>query len=232
MSVSHDRLIVELECLQGHQQRIDRVADDLISGDRRYAEVDAKELGELLGIEFGSCAGWGMGRGWALRRNMPGVDFSHEAKRAFRLSEHRYHYSLYEAQAEEALFTPVVGLQEFMGWCSLLTMSKTVTSSTGFHFSFRQISDGTHFTAISPYIDGIAVDETELFELRFVVASEAIGNSLGTDSPYFPEPAFDEDEIWPRWQEPMEEELEHARRCIQAGLSPISTSCASRGERF
>ena len=222
---SHQSLIDELKVLHGLQQRIDRVAGDLNSGDRRYAEVDAKELGELLGIEFGSCVGWGMGRGWALRRNMPGVDFSPEAKREFRWTERFHHYSLYEAQAEEALFTPVVGLQEFMGWCSLLTMCKSVTSSSGFHFSFRQITDGVHFEAISPYIDGIAVDETELFQLRFVVASEAIGDSLGTDSPYFPEPLFDEDEVWPLRVDSSVAELSETKSDPAVGILPYSSAC-------
>ena len=57
--------ITELESLPALQERIDRVAEDLLSGERRYADIDTRELGELLGLKFGSCEGWGIGRGWA-----------------------------------------------------------------------------------------------------------------------------------------------------------------------
>ena len=217
MSESQGRLIAELESFIGLQQRIDRVVKDLLSGERRYAAIDAEKLGWLLGIELGSFDGWGIERGWALRKNMPGVDFSAEAKKEYQWTETRHHYSWYEAQAEEVLFTPITGLREFMGWCSLLLMRRTVTSSGGFHFSFRQISDGVHFEAISPYIDGIAVDERELFELRFVIASEFLG-SKELNSTYIPEMDCDESEIWPYYKEPTEEELDDALHRIQEGV--------------
>ena len=80
-----------------------------------------------------------------------------------------------------------VGCHELVANCAL---------HGGFHFAFRQLSDGVNFEVISPYIDGIQVDEREMFELRFVVASEALGDTLGTDSPYFSETEYDEGELW------------------------------------
>lgn len=216
ISGSSDTMIAELESLQGYQQRIDRVATDLLSGERMFAAINADKLGELLGVKFGSWDEWGIQRGWALRKNMPGVDFSAEAKREFRWTETLNHYSWYEAQAEEALFTPITGLQEFMGWCSLLLMRRTVTSSGGFHFSFQQITDGIHFEAISPYIDGLAVDEQELFELRFVIAADFINSGEGYTT-YIPELDCDESEIWPPFTELSEEELEKIEFGIASG---------------
>jgi hypothetical protein len=228
MNPSEEMLVEELEGLYSFQHRIDRVAEDLISGNRRYAEIDSMRLGELLGIEFGSCDGWGMGRGWALKKNIPDTDFSPESKREFKWTEKLNHYSWYEAQAEDCLFKAGNGLQEFMGWCSLLTMDMTVTSSGGFHFSFKQITDGVNFEAISPYIDDIGVDERELFELRFVLASELL-HPADSYSTYIPEMDCDESEIWPAYKELTENELEYTRQQIQSGIIPVAIHCHCRG---
>jgi len=195
MTRSENILLAELASLESCQHRIDRVAEDLVSGQRRYAEIDAQRLGVHLGIEFGKFDKWGIGRGWALRKNIPGIDFSPDAKREYKISERLYHYSLYEAQAEDCLFMADGGIEAFIGWCALVSMRHNLSSSEGFHFSFRQITDGTYFEVISPYIDGIAVNEEELFGLRFVTFSEAIGDTLGTDSPYYEEDACDVDEL-------------------------------------
>ena len=42
---SHYTMIAELESLHGLQERIDRVAQDLLFGERRYAAINAEKLG-------------------------------------------------------------------------------------------------------------------------------------------------------------------------------------------
>ena len=58
MSKNIDKLIAELESLGDVQARIDRIAEDIKSGKRRYAEIDVWKLGELLDIEFVDSGDW------------------------------------------------------------------------------------------------------------------------------------------------------------------------------
>lgn len=53
--------IAELEAIQDEQERINRVATDLVSGECRYAVIDACALGRLLGVyvEDADDGSWG-----------------------------------------------------------------------------------------------------------------------------------------------------------------------------
>lgn len=207
MDIHQGTLIAELESLPGIHERIDRVASDLISGERRYADIDARRLGELLGVEFGFADGWWHGRAWALRKNLPGVDFSPDAKRELRVSDKLYHYSRYEAQAEEASFTPGSGLKDLVGWCSWLSIEKYLLSSKGVAFRFTQLtSDGESFEVLGPYIDGIEFDDRDLFELRFI-AFPYDWNILEWYSTYLYEMDCDENDIHPEPEGPTTKEL-------------------------
>lgn len=50
--------VAELEAIDDVQQRIDRVAEDLSSGQHRYAVIDGFKLGELLGLDFDDGESW------------------------------------------------------------------------------------------------------------------------------------------------------------------------------
>ena len=47
----------ELSELEDVQQRIDRVAEDLTSGEHRYAVIDTQELAELLEVDLDDVGG-------------------------------------------------------------------------------------------------------------------------------------------------------------------------------
>jgi hypothetical protein len=70
MSKNINKLIAELEAVGDVQARIDRIAEDIKSGMRRYAEIDVWKLGELLGIEFDDSGDWVGHTYWAYRRNL------------------------------------------------------------------------------------------------------------------------------------------------------------------
>jgi hypothetical protein len=53
-----DRLIAELEALESVEQRIDCVARDFATGKNKYGLIDARTLGELLGLDFHDTADW------------------------------------------------------------------------------------------------------------------------------------------------------------------------------
>lgn len=57
--LSKEQLVLELAAFKNNQERIDRVAEDYSSGENRYAEIDAWELGELLGVAFHNTGDWG-----------------------------------------------------------------------------------------------------------------------------------------------------------------------------
>ena len=57
MSQRSEKLIAELGALEDPQERIDLVAEDLFDGKKRFASIDAWELGELLGLDVDTLTG-------------------------------------------------------------------------------------------------------------------------------------------------------------------------------
>ncbi len=55
---TEEQLIQELAALENDQQRIDRVADDIESGENKYEGINAWKLGELLGLDFDDTGDW------------------------------------------------------------------------------------------------------------------------------------------------------------------------------
>jgi hypothetical protein len=65
-SLKRELLIAELEAIDPVQDRIDRLAKDLSSKERRYAVIDGWALGELLEIDFDDAISHG-GISWGYR---------------------------------------------------------------------------------------------------------------------------------------------------------------------
>lgn len=59
MTDNEDKLIAELDSLADTQERIDLVAEDLMSGKNKFAPIDAWKLGELLGLDLNDTGDWG-----------------------------------------------------------------------------------------------------------------------------------------------------------------------------
>ena len=168
------------------QDRTDGIADDLLSGERRYAALDAGVLAKLLWVRSDD-AGWQNQRAWVKRSDLPPGDYSKtpeglqaldmpwwklpdggEASKSI-LAAGR-HYSLYEAQAEEALIRKGYSRDGLLGWFQVLATELHLKSSSGIALRFvRLTSDGIHFELLSPYIDGLDFDHREYHELRFLL---------------------------------------------------------------
>jgi hypothetical protein len=74
--LSIEQLVIELAAFKNNQERIDRVAEDYSSGENRYAEIDAWELGELLGLDFHDTGDWGRNF-YGLKENLDDLGDAH-----------------------------------------------------------------------------------------------------------------------------------------------------------
>ncbi len=66
---SSERAIAELELIEDVRQRIDRVAEDIATGKKTYAAIDATRLADLLGLDFNDRSQWGQSW-WAPRAKL------------------------------------------------------------------------------------------------------------------------------------------------------------------
>ena len=67
--LTKEQLVLELAAFKNNQERIDRVAEDYSSGENRYAEIEAWELGDLLGLDFDDTGDWDR-TSYGLKKNL------------------------------------------------------------------------------------------------------------------------------------------------------------------
>jgi len=170
------------------RDRIDLVADDLISGERHFESIDSLELSNLLGIRPDLDSGWINHRAWTLRSNLPPGDYDTVPEELKKLRQpwwkHRTTnrkisdllaegvcYSPYELEAEEALFTRGVSSMEgLLGWAQFVSSEYILKSTSGIPFRFTRLLSKTGEVEIfGPYIDGLDFDSALYHELRFFV---------------------------------------------------------------
>jgi hypothetical protein len=97
-----EKLIEELEALDNDQDRIDRVAEDFISGKNIYSSIDAWKLGELLGLDFKDTADCGPSS-WAFRRELEDADYEHPFAENIGLLEGKIPQERYKHLTAQAL---------------------------------------------------------------------------------------------------------------------------------
>ncbi|XOV70674.1 MAG: hypothetical protein ACFHW5_18475 [Verrucomicrobiota bacterium] len=74
MTPSEQQLIDELKSISDVQERIDLVAQDFISAQKRFSKIDSWLLGELLGLDWYDTADWSRSF-WAFRTEIEGEGF-------------------------------------------------------------------------------------------------------------------------------------------------------------
>ena len=73
---TEEQLIAELSAVGSVQARVDRIAEDVNSGQDRYSSVGAWELAELVGLDFEDVADWSRSS-WGHRAEITDCDFDH-----------------------------------------------------------------------------------------------------------------------------------------------------------
>ena len=199
---------------QNHQQRIDLIADDLVSGERRFASVDPTELCGLLGITTSLDSGWINHRAWTLRSNLPPGDYETTPEELKSLRQpwwkHRNSnrkisdllaegvcYSPYELEAEESLFTRgAFSIEGLLGWAEFVSSEYILKSTSGIPVRFtRLLSKIGEVDIFGPYIDGLDFDPALYHELRFFVEPYN-WDILEDQSTHIYEMGCCEEEIW------------------------------------
>jgi hypothetical protein len=200
--------------LFGEQSRIDTIADDLVSGERRFASVDPTELCGLLGITTSLDTGWINHRAWVLSSNLPPGDYKTTPEELKSLRQpwwkHRNSnrkisdllaegvcYSLYELEAEEALFTRgASSIEGLLGWAQFVSSEYILKSTSGIPVRFtRLLSKNGEVDIFGPYIDGLDFDPALYHELRFFVEPYN-WDILEDQSTHIYEMGCCEEEIW------------------------------------
>jgi hypothetical protein len=180
--------VSDLSGLVFQQARIDVVADDLVSRERHFESIDSDEFSYLLGIRPDLDSGWINHRAWTLRSNLPPGDYKTTPEELKSLRQpwwkHRNSnrkisdllaegvcYSLYELEAEEALFTRgASSIEGLLGWAQFVSSEYILKSTSGIPVRFtRLLSKNGEVDIFGPYIDGLDFDPALYHELRFFV---------------------------------------------------------------
>jgi hypothetical protein len=188
MTNREEALIAELKALPDVQQRIDRIAEDIDSGSRKFACIDSSVLGELLGLEFDDSGEWSGRSYWAYRRDMNDEGFSHPFAENLQLlkgliGERRYQMlssiaasiedkpdadDLPLTEKEEALLREKFDEEDACDRSAFVAAHATLESTNGTELVFTAlIGDGGEcFEAHSPYDENDGIDEATYIQFE------------------------------------------------------------------